>query len=75
LLFYFQFFCTRLCLHVFGGKILREAILNFLTKMLSVETLCKVWRMRILGAVFLSLLAGKLKIFKQMLTRSNILIF
>ena len=35
-------FCTRLCLNVFWREILREAILNFLTKMLSGETLCKL---------------------------------
>ena len=43
-IFFADSFCTRLCLNVFGGKFLREAILNFLSKKLSAETLCKFFQ-------------------------------
>ena len=38
------FFCTRCRLHFLGGKILREAILNFLPRMLLGEMLCKFFQ-------------------------------
>ena len=43
--------------------------LHLLIGLILLHLLKKNWRMRILGArIFLSLLAGKLKMFKQMLT-------
>ena len=38
---FFNSFCTRLCLKLLWWEISREAILNFLPKSLSGETLCK----------------------------------
>ena len=41
---FLAFFCTRCCLLDFGGKFLREAILNFLSKKLPGETLCNFFQ-------------------------------